>query len=188
MGEEGNSRGVCVYGSLGSRVCLRSSLVPCLSRLPCPVSPFSSFSPLSSPFSLPSFVSPFFLPSNGRNEPRGSCVTVISRVRGASSPSHGVKSHFPRSWRNRPRPGSDSRSRSPLSIRALRSARDPREGRRTHLPLQTYRFKIYRSGLASARLVQDGGSRKLPQIMCVQCEPCGRKGEGEGEVSFGALR
>ena len=152
--------------------CLHSSLVPRLSRLPCPVPPFSSFSPLS-PFSLPSFVSPFFLPSNGhsirlgegearRNEPRGSCKTVISRARGASSASHGVKSHFPRSWRNLPHSGSDSRSRSPLSIRALRSARDRREGRWTHLPLQTYRFKIYRSGLASARLVQDDGSRKLP--------------------------
>ena len=145
VGEEGNSRGVCVYGSLGSRVCLRSSLVPCLSRLPCPVPPFSSFSPLS-PFSLPSFspLSPFFLPSNGHNvrlsegeeRPKSSRGTVISRACGASSASHGVKSHFPRSWRNLPHSGSDSRSRSPLSIRALRSARNRREGRRTNLPLQ----------------------------------------------------
>ena len=160
---------MCVYASLGSRVCLRSSLVPCLSRLPCPVPPFSSFSPLS-PFSSFSSLSPFFLPSNGHNvclsegeeRPKGSRSRVISRTRGASSASHGVKSHFPRSWRDLRHPGSDSRSRSPLSIRALRSARDPREGRRTTFG-SIYRFKIYRSGLASARLVQDDGSRKLPQ-------------------------
>ena len=122
---------VCVYGSLGSRVCLRSSLVPCLSRLPCPLPPFSSFSPLS-PFSLPSFSppSPFFLPSNGHNmrlsegKERPKCYRgrVISRARGASSASHSVKSHFPRSWRNLRESGSDSRPRAPLSIRALRSA------------------------------------------------------------------
>ena len=97
---------------------------------------------------------------------RDSHPRVISRARGASSASHGVKSHFPRSWRNLRHPGSDSRSRSPLSIRALRSARDRREGRRTTFG-STYRFKIYRSGLASARLVQDDGSRKLPQIILV---------------------
>ena len=91
-------------------------------------------------------------------------ILHISRAKvcgGASSASNGIKPHFPRSWRNTKKTTSDSRSRSPLSIRALRSARDPREGRRTTFG-SIYRFKIYRSGLASARLVQDDGSRKLP--------------------------
>ena len=153
------------------------------SRLACPspllsrslfVPPSLSRSPLL--LLLPSFslLSPLFLPSffllsNGHSRmrlreteerPKGCRSRVISRARGASSASHGVKSHFPRSWRNLRHPGSDSRSRSPLSIRALRSARDPREGRRTTFG-STYRFKIYRSGLASARLVQDDGSREF---------------------------
>ena len=38
--------------------------------------------------------------------------------------SSAVKSHFPRSWRNLRVHGSDSRSRAPLSIRALRSANE----------------------------------------------------------------
>ena len=60
--------------------------------------------------------------------PKGSRARVISRARGAFSPQRGVKSHFPRSWRNLRESGSDSRSRSPLSIRALRSARDLKPG------------------------------------------------------------
>ena len=133
VGEERNSRRVCIRFS--ARVSVSAPLsFPVCPAFPVPaVPPFSSFS-LPSPLFLPSFspLSPFLLPSGGHNvrlsedkeRPKSSWAPVISRARGASSASHGVKSHFPRSWRNLRHSGSDSRSRSPLSIRALHSARN----------------------------------------------------------------
>ena len=101
------------------------------------------------------------------NRTRDSWDTVISRARGAFSPQRGVKSHVPRSWRILRKHGSDSRSRSPLSIRALRS---PRNARIRLLPnivsnIVSKFTKIFPvQSCPLARLVQDDGSRKLPQI------------------------
>ena len=93
---------------------------------------------------------------------RDSWGRVISRARGAFSPQRGVKSHFPRSWRILRRPTSDSRSRSPLSIRALRSARNARIRLVTNIVSKlTDIFPVQSCPLA--RLVQDDGSRTLPQ-------------------------
>ena len=113
--------------------------------------------------------SPFVPPPVGRTTFLGdggsdSRPRVIRRARGAFFPQ---RSHFPRSWRNLRLHGSDSRSRSPLSIRALRSARNARIRLLTNIVSNIVSkwsviFPVQSCPLA--RLVQDDGSRKLPQI------------------------
>ena len=78
-------------------------------------------------------------------------------------PLHGVKSHLPKSNRSLPRSGSNERSRSPLSIGVLHVARGDRNRVRTKIGSKiVHRFPAQSRPLA--RLVQDNGSRKLPQI------------------------
>ena len=127
---------------------------------------FRSASPLPSAerrFSATAPVVGSVLPFEETKTGRGCRPTVISRARGAVSPLRGVKSHFPRSSRILRRPTSDSRSRSPLSIRALRSARNERIRLVTNIVSElTVIFPVQSRPLA--RLVQDDGSRKLPQM------------------------
>ena len=127
---------------------------------------FRSASPLPSAerrFSATAPVVGCVLPFEETKAGRDCRPTVISRARGAFSPQRGVKSHVPRSWRILPRHGSDSRSRSPLLIRALRSARNERIRLVTNIVSKsTNIFPVQSRPLA--RLVQDDGSRKLPQI------------------------
>ena len=79
------------------------------------------------------------------------------------SPLHGAKSDLPKSHRILPRPGSNERSRSPLSIGALRAARGDRIRGVTNFASKTcFIFPVQSRPLA--RLVQDDGSRKLPRI------------------------
>ena len=114
-GGEGNSRGVDVYGAAVFALFLCCPPAPLL-RAPA----FFAF-----PTTTPASPAPpcVLLPSRER-APKGCRTRVISRARGAFSPQRGVKSHFPRSWRILPHSGKNERSRSPLSIRALRSARN----------------------------------------------------------------
>ena len=60
--------------------------------------------------------------------------------------------------------GSNERSRSPLSIGALRFARGDRKGVVTKVASKTC-FIFTAQSRPLARLVQDDGSRKLPQII-----------------------
>ena len=77
-------------------------------------------------------------------------------------PFYRVKMHVPKSRRILPRTGSDFISRAPLSIRALRSARNERIRLRKIFVRKLVSFFPAQSR-PLARLVQDDGSRKLPQ-------------------------
>ena len=88
--------------------------------------------------------------------------TRATVYKSAFVPLHGAKSHLPKSHRILPHPGSNERSRSPLSIGALHVARGDRMKVFTKVASKTVsRFPAQSSHLA--RLVQDDGSRKLPQ-------------------------
>ena len=106
--------------------------------------------------------------------------TVISRARGAFSPQRGVKSHFPRSWRILRRPTANERSRSSLSIRAFRSARNARIRLLPNIVSKLTEFFPVQSR-PLARLVQDDGSRKLPQIKVMFGATNGPRNDSESE-------
>ena len=107
-------------------------------------------------------------------EPRGTYHHPLARLRGDESGKvpggpcssllmssfYSVKMHIPKSRRTSRESGSDSRSRSPLSIRALRFARGERIRRVTKIVSKPVSFFPAQSR-PLARLVQDDGSRKL---------------------------
>ena len=121
-------------------------------------------------------------------EPRGTYHDLLARLRGDESgkvpggrcssllllPFYIVKMHIPNSRRTLPHRSSNAISRSPLSIRALRSARNERIRLRTIFVRKSIAdFPAQSRPLA--RLVQDDGSRKLPQISQTNlCDGCGQ--------------
>ena len=127
----------------------------------------SSFPPPSPPH-LPRSVSAF------PRSPRFLAgVQCRSQLLCALTGLHGAKSDLPKSHRILRESGSNERSRSPLSIDALRAARGNRMRVLTKIASKTVsRFLAQSRPLA--RLVQDDGSRKLPQIR--SCMPIGVRG------------
>ena len=77
-------------------------------------------------------------------------------------PCHRVKMDIPKPRGILKKPTSNERSRSPLSIGALRFARGDRKGVVTKVASKTC-FIFTAQSRPLARLVQDDGSRKLPQ-------------------------
>ena len=97
------------------------------------------------------------------NVPRRHNCTRATVFKSAFVPLHGAKSDLPKSHRILRDPGSNERSRSPLSIGALRVARGDRITVVTIFASKNC-FIFPAQSRPLARLVQDDGSRKLPQI------------------------
>ena len=90
-------------------------------------------------------------------------VTVF---KSAFLPFHRVKMDIPKPRRILRDPASNERSRSPLSIGALRFARGDRKSVVTKFASKTC-FIFIAQSRPLARLVRDDGSRKLPQNISV---------------------